>query len=80
MHRKRIGECGKPAIERAPRAPERLFRLQHDGEFREIEAAHMHERARPLRRRHADGMRKGVAHLAQRHQPERRRQVERGSR
>src|SRR5262249_13086967 len=59
---------------------ERLLGLQHDREFREVEATHIDERARPLLGRHAGRMGKGVAHLAQCHQPKRRRQVERGSR
>src|SRR5712691_6861170 len=66
---------GKPSIERTPRGPERLVGLQHDRELGEVEAADMDQRACPLVRGHADSMGKGVADLAQRDQPERRRQV-----
>ena len=37
-----------PGIERAPRAAQRLLRFQHDGEFGEIEAADIDQRAGAL--------------------------------
>ena len=55
----------------------RLVRLQHHRELRQIEAADIHESAGALLRRDLDGVRKRIAHFAQRHQPKRRRQVER---
>ena len=60
--------------------PQRLFRLQHDGEFGEVEAADIDQRAGARLGRMRVGMREGIADLAQRHQAERRRQVDAGSR
>src|SRR4029077_2409174 len=57
-----------------------LLGLQHDREFRKVEATHVNERAGPLLGRHTGGMSQSVAHLAQRHQPKRWRQIERGLR
>jgi hypothetical protein len=79
VHRERVRERGEAGVEGAPCGLERLLGLQYDREFREVEATHIDERARPLLGRHAGRMGKGVAHLAQCHQPKRRRQVERGS-
>ena len=56
--------------------PERLVGLQHDGEFREIEAPDMDQRAGALLGRDLGRMRHGVADLAQGHEAERRRQIE----
>ena len=67
-----------PGVERAPRGAQRLVRLQHHGEFGKIEAADIDQRAGAELGGIGLGMRKGVAHLAQRHQAKRRRQIERG--
>ena len=76
MHRQRIGERGRAGIDGAPRLPQRLVRLQHHGELREVEAADMDQRAGALLGCDRGRMRHGVADLAQRHEAERRRQVE----
>ena len=39
MRRERVGERRHAGVERAPRAAQRLVRLEHDGEFGEVEAA-----------------------------------------
>ena len=79
MHRERVGERGEAGVKGAPCGLELLLGFQHDREFREVEATHIDECARPLLGRHTGRMGKGVAHLAQCHQPKRRRQVKRGS-
>jgi hypothetical protein len=61
---------------RASRAAQRLVRLQHHGEFRQIEAPDIDQRTGALLRRDLDGVRKRIADLAQGHQRERRRQRE----
>ena len=63
-------------IKRAPRGAQRLFGLQHDGEFGEIEAADMDQRAGAGIGGNLCRMREGVADLAQRHGAKRRRQIE----
>jgi hypothetical protein len=77
---KRIAERAEPGIEGAPGAPQRLLRLQHHRKLREVETADMDQRACAFLARHADGVREGIADFAQCHEPERRRQVERGLR
>ena len=79
MHRERVGERGQSGIKRAPRGTQRLFGLQHDGEFGEIEAADMDQRAGAGIGSNLCRMRKGVADLAQRHGAKRRRQIEAGA-
>ena len=76
VHRKCVGECGQSGIKRAPRRAQRLFGLQHDGEFGEIEAADMDQRAGTGIGGNLACMRKGVADLTQRDGAERRRQIE----
>ena len=82
LFRRRVrGECvaerRHAGIKRAPCGAQRLFGLQHDGEFGEIEAADMDQRTgagiggNPFR------MCEGVADLAQRHGAKRRRQIKR---
>ena len=78
VHRQRVGERDDAGIERATRGFQRLLGLQHDGEFGEIEAAHIDQRAGSGLRRDAGGMSKGVADFAQGDEPEWRRQIERG--
>ena len=72
----RVDQRGHAEIERAPRGAQRLVRLQHHGELGEIEAAHIGQRSGALLGRDLDRMREGIAHLAQGHQRERRRQIE----
>ena len=78
MRQQRIVERHHADVEGAARAGERLLRLQHHGELRQVEAADMHQRAGARLGRDRLGVREGVADLPQRHQAERRRQVERG--
>ena len=77
MRRQRVGERDETGIKRAARGLQRLLGLQHDGEFCEIESAHIDQGARSRLRRNAGGMGKSVADFTQGDQPEWRRQVER---
>ena len=77
MRRKRVAERADARINRASGGLERLLRLQHHRELREIETADVHQRAGALLLRDAGRVRKGVADLAQRHRAEWRRQIER---
>jgi hypothetical protein len=77
MRRQRIGQRGHAGIERAPRGAQRLIRLQHHGEFGEIESADENQRAGAELRGVRLGMREGVADLAQRDDAKPRRQIER---
>ena len=70
----RIGQRRHAGIEGAPRLPQRLVRFQHHGEFGEIEAPDIDQRAGALLGRDRCRMREGVAQFAQAHQRERRRQ------
>ena len=78
MREQRIGQRGHARVERAPRRAQRLLRLQHHGEFGEIEAPDIDQRAGALLGRDLDRMCEGIADFPQRHQRERRRQVEFG--
>jgi hypothetical protein len=60
----------------APRATQWLVRLQHDGEFRQIEAPDIDQRTGALLGRDLDRVRERIADLAQGHKRERRRQCE----
>ena len=70
--RQRIGS----GVDGPSRQPQRLFRLQHDGEFGEIETPRPDERPGPGLRRDRDGVPERIAGFAQRHQRERGRQTE----
>ena len=70
----RIGQRRHAGVNGAPRQPQRLVRLQHHGEFGEIEAPDIDQRAGALLGRDRLRMREGVAQFAQAHQRERRRQ------
>ena len=73
----RVDQRHHADIERAPRGAQRLLGLQHHGEFGQVEAPDIDERAGAVPRpRCVDRMHERVADLAQRHQRERRRQVE----
>ena len=72
----RIDQRRHAGVERAPRGAQRLVRFQHHGELGEIEAADIDQRAGALLGRDLDGVREGIADLAQRHKRERRRQFE----
>ena len=74
--RERVAERDHAGIEGAARGRERLFGLQHDGELGEIEAADENQRSGAQLRGMGAGVGEGVADLAQRHQPEWRRQIE----
>ena len=63
----RIGQRHHAGIERAPRLRQRLLRLQHHGEFGEIEAPDIDQRAGALLGRDRFCMREGVAQFAQAH-------------
>jgi hypothetical protein len=76
MHRQRVREGGGTGIDGAPCLPERLVRLQHHGELREVETADMNQRAGTFLGRNRGRMRHRVADLAQGHEAEQRRQVE----
>ena len=76
VHRQRIGQRSEAGIKRAAGGLERFVRLQHQREFHKVEATHVDERPRPFFGRHVGRVREGVAHLAQCHEPKRRRQVE----
>ena len=78
VHQQRVAQRHHAGVEGAARARQRLLRLEHDGEFRQIEAPDVHQRARALLGRNGLGVREGVAHLPQRHQAEGRRQIQRG--
>ena len=78
MGGERVGKRRKAGVKRAPGRAQRLLRLQHHGEFGEVEAADMNERAGALVGRDCDRMSESVADLAQRDGAERRRQIEAG--
>jgi hypothetical protein len=77
VRRQRVGERDETGIKRAARGLQRLLGLQHDGEFCEIESAHINQGARSCLRRNAGGMGKSVADFTQGDQPEWRWQIER---
>jgi len=70
----RVDQRHHAGIERATRSAQRLLRFQHQREFGEIEAPDMDQRARALFRRERVGVGESVAHFAQAHRRERRRQ------
>ena len=76
VHQQRIVQRHHAEVEGASRVRQRLLRLQHHRELRQIEAADVHQRARALIGRNRLGMSESVADLAQRHKLERRRQIE----
>ena len=74
MGGQRIGKRRHAGIEHTPRFQQRLLRLQHHGEFGEIEAPDIDQRAGALLSSNRYCMREGIAHFAQAHGGERRRQ------
>ena len=76
MHSERVGQCGRAGIDDAPRLPERLVGLQHNGEFGEVETPDIDQRAGAVGRCDLGRIRHGVADLAQGHETEQGRQVE----
>ena len=72
----RITKGHHAGVKHLPRHLQRLFRLEHDGEFRQVEASDVHDRARTLFGRNGLGVLEGIPHLPEPHQTEGRWQVE----
>jgi hypothetical protein len=69
MRGERIRQRHHSCVKGASRNAQWLVRLEHKGEFRKVEATHVHERAGALLHGHVRRMRKGIAYFAKRHKP-----------